>query len=99
MALGRDAQRKGDPGGFLQRQIAGRPGVGVTEAGQQINVGGPRTDAVDCGERRVGVFGGKFAERGKREVAAGNGARDGLERCGFSALTGRSAPAAPDGRG
>jgi len=38
---------------------------------------------VDRGERRVRVLGGKFAERGERKVAAGDGAGDGLERADF----------------
>jgi hypothetical protein len=38
---------------------------------------------MDCSERRMRLFGGKFAECGKREVAAGDSARNGLQRADF----------------
>ena len=44
-------------GGFLQGEVAGRPGVRVSETGQKIDVGGPWADAVNGGERRVRLVG------------------------------------------
>ena len=38
---------------LLQRKIAGRPGVGMPEAGEEIDVSGPRSDAMQRGECRV----------------------------------------------
>ena len=61
------AQAEGQPRRFLQGKIARRPGVGVAEAGQQINVGGPWPDAMDGGERRMGFVGRQV---GKRRRAA-----------------------------
>jgi hypothetical protein len=67
----------------LQRQIAGRPGVGVAKTGQKINICSPGADAVDGGERRVRILGGKLAQRGKRQVAAFNSAGNLLQRADF----------------
>ena len=39
-------ESEGEARGLLQREIAGRPGVRMAEAGEQIEVRGPRTDAV-----------------------------------------------------
>ena len=52
-------QAEADPHRFLHSEIASRPRIAVTEAEQQINVGGPRPDAMQLRERRmrsVGVF-------------------------------------------
>src|SRR5882672_11173387 len=37
-------QAESDAGGFLNRQIASRERIGMAEAEQQIDVGGPRPD-------------------------------------------------------
>src|ERR1700694_3862672 len=39
-------QAEADFDGFLHGEIAGRPGVAVAEAKQEIDIGSPRTDAV-----------------------------------------------------
>src|SRR2546421_171404 len=38
-----------EPRRLLQGEVAGGPGVGVPETEQKIDVGGPWTDAVQCG--------------------------------------------------
>ena len=47
----RDARR------LLQGEVAGRPGVGMAEAEQQIDVGGPRPDAVQRDQRGMRLVG------------------------------------------
>jgi len=47
----------GDAGRLLQGEIAGRPGIGVSEAGQEIDIRGPGSDAVHGGECVVRVLG------------------------------------------
>jgi len=46
-------QPKSDFHRFLHREIARRPGIAMAEAEQQIDVGGPRADAVQRGQRVV----------------------------------------------
>ena len=55
----------------------------MAEAGQQVDVGGPRADAVNRGERRMRLIGGNIAKRREREIAARHGAGDFLERFDF----------------
>ena len=55
----------------------------MAETGQQINVGGPWPDAVNGGERRVRGLGVDVAERRQRQIAAGDGAGDFLQRADF----------------
>ena len=57
LASGRLRKPKRDARGFLHGEIAGRKGVGMAEAEQQIDVGGPRADAVQRGERGVRLVG------------------------------------------
>ena len=53
LASGRLRKFERDARGFLHGEIAGRKGVGMAEAEQQIDIGGPRPDAVQRGEQRV----------------------------------------------
>jgi hypothetical protein len=55
----------------------------MTKAGQQINVRGPRADAVHGGECCVRVLGGELSERGERKLTAFDGAGDFLQRADF----------------
>ena len=51
---------------LLQRKIAGRPCIGMAEAGQQIYVGRPRADAVHGRECRVRLLGRDSPSRARR---------------------------------
>ena len=66
LGIGPLAQAEGDARGFLNREIAGRKRVGMAEAEQQIDVGGPRPDAMQRGERCMRLVGVHVADR--REV-------------------------------
>ena len=61
---------------FLHGEVAGRKGVGVAEAEQEIDVGSPRPDAVQRGERRVRRVGIHVADRGQIDVAFRDGFAD-----------------------
>ena len=63
---------------LLQRKVAGGPGIRVSQAKQEINVRGPRPDAVQGGERDVGIVGLHAGERAKIDRALRNRAGDGL---------------------
>jgi hypothetical protein len=76
-------QREGKACRFLQRQVARRPRVGVAEAGQEIDVGRPRPDAVDGRKGCVRVLGGERGKRGERQFAAIDGAGDRLQGADF----------------
>lgn len=52
----------------------------MAETRQQVNIGGPRPDAVDRGQCGVSIFGSKFAERLKRKLTALDRAGDFLQR-------------------
>src|SRR5664279_5331432 len=56
------AQIERDAGGLLYREIAGRKGVGVAETEQEIDVGGPRPDAVQCDQRGMRLVGRHVAD-------------------------------------
>ena len=68
---------------LLQRQIAGGPDVGMAEAKQKVDVGGPGPDAVHRHQRGVRLVGGFLDQRGKIELAAVDGLGNGLERANF----------------
>ena len=57
-------EREHEPRRLLQGEIAGGPGIGVAETEQEIDVGGPGTDAVHRGQRGVGLVGWLVGERG-----------------------------------
>ena len=81
LVVGRAFSRAASLRGLLQREVAGRPGIGVAEAGQQIDVGGPRADAVHGGERRMRLVGRHAAERRRdRARRLSIALRDRLER-------------------
>ncbi len=82
---------EGDFDGFLNRQISGGPCVAVTEAKQQIDVGRPRSDAVQGGQYPVGIVGGCFRER--REIQPSFGDFAGDEFQGLDLGSGESQPA------
>ena len=63
------AQAEGDTRRFLDRQIAGRKRIGVTEAEQQVNVGGPRPNSMQRGERRVCLIGVHVSDCGEIDAA------------------------------
>src|SRR5579864_6797530 len=52
----------------------------MAEAGEEIDVGGPRADAVHRGKRSVRGVGGKLGEARELKLAALDGAGDRLER-------------------
>lgn len=51
-----------DPHRLLHGKIAARPGVAVAETEQEIDVGGPGADAVQCRQRGMGEVGLLLAE-------------------------------------
>ena len=57
LGVGTRLQAEGNPRGFLQRQIARGKSVGMAEAEQQIDVGGPGADAVQRDQRITRVVG------------------------------------------
>ncbi len=64
-ASGRLPNVERQPRRFLQREVAGRPGIGMAEAEQQVDVGGPGPDAVQacqCGMRSIGRHRGEGIE-------------------------------------
>ena len=69
----------------------------MAQAGQQINVGGPRTDPVHGGQRGVRVVGPDRGKACKRQLAVFDRARDRLYGADFGAdsPTGRARPVAP----
>src|SRR5262249_21041409 len=64
--------REDEPRRLLQREIAGRPGIGMAEAEQEIDVGAPGADAVEGRERAVGVVGLHRGERIEIDLALGD---------------------------
>ena len=72
-------QREGKPRGFLQGKIAGRPGIRMAKAEQQVDVGRPRPDAVDGAQRLMGGIGRHVRQRVAIERAARDGPGDLLE--------------------
>ena len=74
------AQAEGDARRFLHGEVAGRQGIGMAEAEQQINVGGPRPDAVQRGERGMRLVGLHGADARRDRCALGDGLADLLDR-------------------
>ena len=64
------------------RRVAG-PGVGMAEAEQKIDIGGPGADAMNHGQRGVGLVRRLLDQGGKIELAAIDGFCNGLERANF----------------
>lgn len=77
------AQAEGDAGGFLHREIAGRESIGVAQAKQQINIGGPGTHAMQRGERLMRRVGLHIADLGQVDAALGDRLADFLDRFDF----------------
>ena len=73
-------QAEADPHRFLHSEIASRPRIAVTEAEQQINVGGPRPDAMQLRERRMRSVGVFFRKHIEIEAFGTQFARDELQR-------------------
>jgi len=92
---GAGVEVQSDPHRFLYSEIATRPRIAVAEAEQQIDVGGPRADAMQrrqCGMGKVGLL---LAERAEIEALGCKLARQRLQ--GFD-LGGREAePCQPRG--
>jgi len=84
-------QRKGNARGFLQGEIARRPGIGVTEAEQQIDIGGPRPDPVQGDECLMRDIRLALGDRVEIEFALFERMRDRLDR--FDLGRGKSEPA------
>src|ERR1700731_4392003 len=80
LGIGPDGQSEGEPRRLLQGEIAGRPGIGMAEAEQQVDVRRPRTDAVDGALRRVRRVGRQVGKRVAVEPAADDRLADLLER-------------------
>ena len=77
-------QAQSDFNRFLYGDIAGRPGIAMAEAEQEIDVGGPRPDAVQRGERIVRGVGILVRQHIEIEALGGEFARDilqGLDLC------------------
>ena len=69
LALGRCFEAKRQPRRFLQRKVARRPGIGMAEAEQQIDVGGPGADAVQRRERGMRIVGRHLGQAHRRSIA------------------------------
>ena len=63
------AQAEGDARGFLHGEIARRKRIGVAETEQQIDVGGPWPDSMQCRQRRMGLIGIHVADSGEIDMA------------------------------
>src|SRR5215470_15991285 len=50
-------QPKSQPRAFLKGKIAGWPGIRMSKAKQEVDIGRPRADAVDGAERPVRIIG------------------------------------------
>ncbi len=73
-------QGEGEPRRLLQGEIAGRPGVGMSEAEQQVDIGRPRADAVDGAQCCMSRLGRQAGKRVAVEPARGDRLGDLLER-------------------
>ena len=73
-------QAEADLDRFLYRDIAGRPGVAMAEAEQQVDVGGPRADAMQRRQRMVRGVGVLFRQHVEVQSLGGQFARDVLQR-------------------
>ena len=65
---------------LLDREVARGPGVGVAEAEQQINVGGPGADAVQRGQRGMRLVGLHRGDRVEVDMALRDRLADRLDR-------------------
>src|SRR5450759_5916701 len=74
------AKPKRDARGLLHGEIARRKRIGMAEAEQQINIGGPRPDAVQRGERGVRQGGLHIADKGEIDLSFGDGFADLADR-------------------
>ena len=72
-------QPEQQPRRLLQGEVAGRPGVRMTEAEQQVDVGRPGPDAVDGDQAPMRFVGRQSGERREIELAPLDRARDRLE--------------------
>jgi len=66
------AETEGDARRLLDCEIAGRKRIGVAEAEQKINVGGPWSDSMQGGERCMGLIGLHGPDRGQIDTAPGD---------------------------
>ena len=64
---------------LLQREVTGRKRVGMADARQEINVGGPGADTFQSDQRGVGFIGGKLGERVEIDRSVADGTGDGAE--------------------
>src|SRR6266481_1834647 len=76
-------KRKGKPRAFLKGKIAGRPGIRMSEAEQEIDIGRPRADAVDGAERPMCIIRRHIRQGLAIQHTAGDGAGDLLESADF----------------
>ncbi len=97
LGVGRVVEAEPDLDRFLHRDIAGRPGVGMAEAEQQIDVGGPRADAVQRRQRVVRGVGVLFRQHVEVQPLEMEFARDVLQRLDLGA--GQAEPAEAVGAG
>ena len=67
-------------GSTLEREVAGRPCVGMAEAEQEIDVGRPGPDPVQGGQPRAGLLSLHRADGGEIDLAPGDGFADRLHR-------------------
>src|SRR5260370_28429798 len=72
-------QPKSQPRAFLKGKIAGRPGIRMSEAKQEVDIGRPRADAVDGAERLVRIIGSHLRQSLAIKHPAGDGAGTLLE--------------------
>ena len=76
---GRARKREQQPRRLLQGEITGRPGIRMTEAEQEIDIGRPGPDAVDGGQAPMRLVGRQRVERREIELAPIDRAGDRLE--------------------
>jgi hypothetical protein len=79
LGIGPLLQPEGEARRLLQGEIAGRPGVGVAEAEQEINVGGPGPDAMQRGQSGVCLVGFHGGDGVEIDMASGDGLADFLD--------------------
>ena len=78
--LGTGLEAVGEPRRLLEGEVAGREGVGVAEAEQEVDVGGPGPDALHRDEEPMRLVGLALVQGVERQDAAQDRRRDRSQR-------------------
>ncbi len=76
LGIGTLAKAEGDACRFLNRQVAGRKCVGMTEAKEQVDIRRPGPNSVQGDEGRMRLICIHIADRGQIDASLGDGLRD-----------------------